>query len=270
MLKTLSIIFIAAVFILSASSCAGYDSGKAEEAKNAVITFFEESENRKFDIYYPIKIENRDYYEIIVSGILKDGKEYRINAFEVNPDTGEKFFYNKETQRYQRFYNVPRFACKTSYDGKKRIESIGMNEDGPSGLHALTEMRIIDLQTGGVLWRDTANLNNKFIWSENNRFVSAENSGRQWTQTVIIDTATFETINLPDANDILKAEPGCSPPNPNAPVISFKAQGWDAQETVTISFEWLTEKDTVVTGKYAFDAVKKTRDIYEIEEINRG
>jgi len=127
-------------------------------------------------------------------------KIFSLDVFAVNPDYSKRFFYRNDTGQFEPFYAKPQFVCQTSPNRKWRMEGVGMYLDCSSGLHSLEEMRIIDLSTGSIEWSGESYLSNRFIWSEDSRFVAAQYSGRQWTATQVIDTNDFSIINSQDAS----------------------------------------------------------------------
>jgi len=163
-----------------------------DEMINEIVQYFEESENRSFEISYPLNIENEEYYQIIVNGITNSGNTYLIDIFATSPQNINRYFYSSDTEQFQQFYTVPTFACKTSPDKEFRIESVGMHEDGPSGLHALKEMRIINLLTGNIEWSSASYLMNHFIWSDNSPKVKG---------TYIYDLIN-KTINIVEIDEV--------------------------------------------------------------------
>ncbi|EHQ89169.1 hypothetical protein [Desulfosporosinus youngiae] len=237
---------------------------------NEVKSYFEETGNRVFDISFPVQIEGEDCYKIVVSGKLASSQTYPIDTFAVNLNGDKRYLLNKETDTYEKFQTIPTFACKTSPDGKLRIESVGMYMDGPSGLHALKEMRIINTSTCDVLWSRDSNLTNEFLWSEDSRFVTAGYAGRLWRQTDIVDTKDYSVIKIPIVDDILKTAPDISKPNDGYYITVFKATGWLNPSTVSIQFELRTNNDKVVFGEYEYDVINNKMVIKEINEESRG
>ena len=270
MRKLFYIVSIMVVFSLS--SCAANTSSdtKTEEAMlNEIIQYFEETDNRSFEISYPVNIENAEYYRITVYGILNNGDRYPIDVFAISPKNYDRYFYNSNTNQFQRFYNYPTYACKTSPDKKMRIESIGMGTDGPSGAHALREMRIINLSTGNIEWNGKSYLWNRFMWSDDSRFVAVQFSGRQWTTTNAIDTNNYCIINLPGLNDVLELIPDATELNEYAPIPLFTITEWE-NSTIIIGFKWGTNICTEVIGTYKYDIINDTIDIIEIDEVQSG
>ena len=261
------------LLIITLSACTMSNSQEKTNAESEmeplfsdIRSLFEEVDNRSFDISFPIKIEGEDFYKIVVSGKLKSNQTYPIDTIAVNPNGDKRYFLNKETDTYERYYTTPTFACKTSPDEKLRIESVGMYQDGPSGLHDLKEMRIINTSTGDVLWSANSDLANEFLWSEDSRFVAAGYSGRQWRQTDIVDTKDYSVIKIPQIEDILNAIPNISRPNNNVPLPIFKAVNWLSPSIIRIQFQWTTNNDTVVSGEYEYDIIDNKMDIKEINE----
>ncbi len=274
MKKYFSLLFL---LIITLSACTMNNSQEKTNVKSEmepllseIKSLFEEADNRSFDISFPTKIEGEDFYKVVVSGKLKSNQTYPIDTIAVNPNGDKRYFLNKETDTYERFYTTPTFACRTSPNEKLRVESIGMYQDGPSGLHSLKEMRIINTSTGDVLWSGSSFLTNEFLWSEDSRFVAVGYAGRQWVQTDIVDTKDYSVIHIPNMDDILKAVPNTSRPNDNASVSTFKAANWLSPSIICIRFQWTTNTDTVVYGEYEYDIINNKMDIKEINEESRG
>ena len=144
------------------------------------------------------------------------------------------------------------------------------NGDGPSGLYALKEMRIIDLSNGSIPWSDNGSAANRFLWSPNGRFVAAECSGRQWTETDVIDISDFTKTDLPKADDLQKLCPGVSAPNAGAPIILCAIDKWISDDVISVSFRWNTNRDTEVTGEYEYDMSRKSVEIEKADEVSAG
>ncbi len=237
---------------------------------NEIKALFDEADNRIFDISYPIEIEGEDFYKIVVKGKLESNQTYPIDILAVNPEGDKRYFFNKETDTYERYYTVPTFACKTSPDGKLRIESVGMYMDGPSGLHSLDVMRIISMSTGDVMWSADSFLANEFLWSEDSRFVSAGSAGRQWRQTGIVDTKDYSAMEVPQIDDIMKVVPDVTKPNDIDPMPTFRAIDWLSSSAIRIQFQWMTNVDTIIYGEYEWDIINNKINIKEIKEESDG
>jgi len=240
---------------------------REEEMRREIALYFEEPDNRLFYVAYPVRIDNDDYYKIEALGTLNNGKTYPIDIFAINPNNDNRYYWNGETAEFQIFYTEPTFACKTSPDKRLRIESVNMNLDGPSGLHALGEMRIINLSTGAIEWSGESYLSNYFLWSMNSRFVAAQYSGRQWTETIVIDINNYRIIYLPGVDDLREAFPDVAEPNQSVPLSMFTISGWESSSAIIISFEWTTVDDIKVVGKYRYSIIDGAMDNIEIEEI---
>jgi hypothetical protein len=252
------------------TSTVNEETDKAAEiaaVKSVIESYFEEVGNRDFDISFPVEINGEKFYKIVVSGKLNNNETYPIDTFAINPNNEKRYFYRKETAEYVQYYTTPTFAAKTSSDGKLRIESVGMYQDGPSGLFALKEMRIINTSNADVLWSNDSYLMNGFMWSEDNRFVAATYSGRQWVKTDIIDTKDYSVITIPDINDILKDCPNAEKPSDNVPMPIFQAVNWVTSSVILIHFEWSAENDISVLGEYEFNLDSGKMDIKKIESI---
>lgn len=240
-----------------------------ENAVNLIKDFFEEPENRSFDVSFPKIIKDEECYIITVTGKTENGT-YPMDVFAINTKGDKRYFLDKETGEYVRFYGVPTFACKTSPNGKLRIECVGMKDDYQSGLQQLREKRIINIITGEVLWDEPSAYQNKYVWSSDSRFVSIEESGRIWTTTDVVDTTDMSCIILPDLQYILENHPNATKPNDNNPLPLFKGVSWVSNSVIQIDFEWWTLKDTTVFGTYEYNVLEKTMEIKAIDEKSRG
>jgi hypothetical protein len=248
-----------------------------EEAMvNKIMEYFEETHNRVFEISYPVNIEGENYYKITVYGLLNSGEKYLLDTFAVGQNIylseiggayrANRYFYNSDTGQFQQYWLSPIFASATSPDKKWRIESFGMTDGGASGFVALQEMRIINLSTGNVEWSGTGFLKNRFIWSDDSRFVAAQNSGRQWTSLYVIDTTDFSYVYSPGAADIFELVPDLAAATWG--MSDVIAVGWE-NSSVIIRFHWAaTDHDTysiVVTAKYEYDMINGSINILEFE-----
>ncbi len=241
-------------------------------AANLIKDYFEEIENRDFAIWGPIQIAGEDCYKVGVRGRYTDGETYEIDTLAVNIDNGKQYFLNRETEEFEMLSATPTFACKTSPNGKLRIESMGMNADGygTSGLYSLEEMRIIDLDTKETLWAMESMLCNEFSWSEDSRYVAVQNSGRQWTQTNVVDTSNYSTILLPGIYDITEECTEVAMPDENAPMQQIEIEQWISPMSIQINFEWVTKDATVMKGTYEYNLETGTLTVQEVEENNYG
>ena len=264
-------LYILIAVLLVLSSCSADNSVGIEEALLREITqYFEEPDNRLFIVAYPVSIDNADCYTIEVLGTLDNDRTYSIETFAINPANNNRYYWNGDATEFQVFFTQPTFACKTSPDNRLRIESIGMSTDGPSGLHALNEMRIINLSTGSVEWNGESYLSNCFTWSDDSRFVAAQYSGRQWTETQVIDTSDFSILNLPGIDDICGAFPDTAELNPYVPMPLFSIARWESPSIIVVRFEWTTNGDATVVGEYEYDVIRKVMSIKELDENRAG
>jgi len=266
-----SFYILIALFLFILSSCSeGNSVDNVEEILREFAQYFEEPDNRLFYVAFPASIDNSDCYTIEVLGTLDNDRTYSIETFAINPANDNRYYWNGDTAEFQLFFTQPTFACKTSPDNRLRIESVGMNTDGPSGLHALNEMRIINLSAGSVEWNSGSYLSNCFAWSEDSRFVAAQYSGRQWTETQVIDTSDFSILSLPGIDDIREAFPDTAEPNPYVPMSLFSIVRWESSSIIVVRFEWTTTGDATVVGKYEYDVISEVMSIKELDENRAG
>ena len=270
MIKRSIFILLALLFLVLSSCSADKSVDIEEEMLREIVQYFEEPDNHLFHVEYPVSIDNDDCYTIEDLGTLYNDRTYSVETFAINPNTNNRYYWNGDSVEFQIFFTQPTFACKSSPDNRMRIESVRMNEDGPSGLHALKEMRIINLSTGSVEWNSGSYLSNCFAWSEDSRFVAAQYSGRQWTETQVIDTSDFSILSLPGIDDIREAFPGTAEPNPYVPMSLFSIVRWESPSIIVVRFEWTTTDDTSVAGEYEYDVIRKITNIKELDESRAG
>ncbi len=223
--------------------------------------YFEEKENRNFEISATQIINDVKYYIITITG-KAESIDYPIDVFAISSIADYihlNMFYDKEKMEYVEYFGTPWFACKTSPDGKLRMESIGMYMDGPSGLHALKEMRMIDTKTGDVLWSGESLLLNNYIWSPDSRFVSVQQGGRTWLSSMVIDTNDMSIIKLPEVEDILIIDSKL--PKAMEGYTEFKASEWINDTRISIDYEWTTNTGDEVRGMYEYDVLTREIDL---------
>jgi hypothetical protein len=225
-------------------------------ALNIVKGYFtEEIENRVFEISEPVEIEGGMCAQIRVSGVYENGK-YPIDIFAIDPATKETFFYSKTEDKFIKYVNVPYYACATSPDKSKRIESLGMYMDGPSGLHSLSTMRIIDMDTAEQLWVSNSLLNNSFLWSDNSKFVSFVRYTRVSAEAAVVNTEGYSLIGLPFIDDLVALD-GQNMPDEMRPDPFFVPIGWVTGTELEVGFEWATIDGGFASGSYIYDVSKK-------------
>jgi hypothetical protein len=88
---------------------------------NDVKSLFEEAENRSFDVSFPVKIEGEDCYKIIVSGKLASNQTYPIDTLAVNPNDYKRYFLDKETDTYERYFTARLLRARP-----RRMENCGL------------------------------------------------------------------------------------------------------------------------------------------------
>ena len=274
-MKTLYCLLTASLCLLFACASDKQDKdaqreADLEKAQSRIEAYFEEKENRQFESAFPILVEGQDCCQIIVKGILHTGETYAIDTFAVNPQNDNVYFLDGQTGLFKPYFTAPAFACQTSPDGTKRIESAGMYEDGPSGLHALQEMRIIDMNTGALLWSRNSNLSNVFLWSEDSRYAAIQYAGRQWIQTDIGDTRDFGVIQTPYIDAILTQAPLVGKADPSDPMPLFTVESWPSASTLRVHFLWSTQEGTRVEGSYDYDVARNEMTLVGIAEKPAG
>ena len=266
--KTITMLLGCMLLLLAA--CGNSDDNSGERAVlSQVEGYFEEADQRAFTVTYPLVLDGKNLYQVDVSG-LTQSESYPIDRFAVNLDTGEQYFYNAESGLFGPFFTQPLFACTTAPTAPLRMESLGMYEDGPSGMHALKQMWLIDTQSGAVLWQGDSFLNNKFLWSSDSRFVAIQYSGRTWTQTMILDTAACVVIDLPSAYDIAPEHSYVAAPDEGNDYSVLTIGEWLSDDTLLVNIEWPTADGTYVTGQYQFSVQQSGARNVVLEESTYG
>ncbi len=244
-------------------------SAEDNQALDIIKEYFaEEEQNRIFEVIENVEVEGKECIQIKVSGIYNSGL-YPIDLFAVDLSGEKLYFFNANENKFIEYYTIPYYACATSPNRMYRIESVGMNFDGPSGLHALSKMRIIDLRNAEEKWADDSFLDNSFIWSENSEYVSYVRYTRVAAESAVIARKDFSLIDLPNMYDILNSYKGeLFLPNENRPDPFFIPKEWISENIIRVDFSWTSITDTEVSGFYDFDVNKN--EITNIEIIQNG
>ena len=237
-----------------------------QEALNTVMSFFESSQERVFNILEPAKVDDGYFVIIEVQGKYNTST-YFIDSFAINPKANV-FYYKNNSGDFERFQNQPWYAFAVSPYKEFCIESgnIAGGGHGGNGDYYLGTTRIIDMNTSDVLWEDTGAQREKFAWSEDSRYVARQYSGRIWTNVIIIDTADFSVITLPTSEEIIyQTGIGSS----SAVYLSeFKIDRWVSEGTIRIIFGWDNDAGKWTQGSYLFAVNDGSFEIEEINEVS--
>ena len=245
-----------------------FTENEQNEALNIVNSFFENSQERVFNILEPVKI-NDDYCLVIEVLGKYNGGTYLINTFAINIKT-KMLYYVNISGDYERFQNIPWYAISESPNKKFSIISVSIVEGGHGGNgdYYLGNTQILDMNTSEVLWEDTAAQREKYMWSEDSRYVARQYSGRIWTNVVIIDTADFSVITLPASEEIIYQTGFGS--SPAVYLSEFKIDRWVSEGTIKITFGWDNDAGKWTQGSYLFDVKDGSLEVEEINEESRG
>ncbi|BAL00334.1 hypothetical protein OBV_31350 [Oscillibacter valericigenes Sjm18-20] len=214
--------------------------------------YFEEPEDRNFDVEPELfSIDDVQLNAIKVSGTLHDGK-YLMDTFAVDTASEKKYFYSQEEKQYVEFLGDPFFASADSPDEKYRAESVGMSEDSVSGLIPLKEMRVIDLESGTILWSDRGFLNNQFLWSPDSSYLAIGYSGRTWTETKVIEIGTWSELPNPNINGLLLAADQ-EADLADAGLTVIEPLKWETDNSLLLKAEWDTNTGEKVTGEFKYN-----------------
>lgn len=239
-----------------------------EQASVWAQSFFEEPLDRIFEVDSGI-INGKEVYIVKVSGLMENGS-YPIDTLAICPDTNEQFFFSNDAQEFLPFYTTPQFSSQTSPDGCYRAESVGMYMDGPSGLHELREMRVINLKSGEAVWSDDSFLDNHFLWSPQSQYVAIQYSGRTWTETRILDIKSGTLIDAPSISEISNMNPEFFPPDEAVGQQIIMPQRWQSESKLHYLVSWATSAGINIEGNFDFDLNTSTVTNIQLSEVTPG
>ncbi len=145
-------------------------------------------------------------------------------------------------------------------DGKYnnyRIETYGIDFENPiSGLYPAKEIRLIDTNTGDVLWSMTPGyLKTAFLWSPDSRYVAISYMARTYAETIVLDTNTMTLVPLPGINEIAERIDNKLVPRENRPDPYIWLYKWTYNQSpkLQMTFEWTAENDKQIVGGFDYD-----------------
>ena len=91
-----------------------------------------------------------------------------------------------------------------SPDGQYQVLTDGASEDSISGVRLPEALRIVNVETDGVLWEDTGYLWQSALWSPDGKYLALAYAGRTWNQILFFETSGWTTwqFTLPDGSTI--------------------------------------------------------------------
>ena len=266
------LLFIVIAVLMCLSSCGKkselFTEDERNDALNKVTSFFENSPERLFKVAGPVKVDDNFCLAIEVSGKYDNGT-YPLDSFAIDPKS-DSLYYKTPAGNYERFFNTPWYAYSVSPNKKYCIESVDIagGGHGGGGDRYLGETRIMDMNTGEVLWEDSGCQRERYLWSDDSEYVARQYSGRIWTDISIIDTGTFEVNVLPRSEEILS----------HANIAAAPASGlyeiiidiWLSDTVIKIDFGWLDDGGYWIQGSYNYSVSEKSFEVTDIEETARG
>lgn len=147
-----------------------------------------------------------------------------------------------------------------------RIETNGIDFDNPiSGLYPAKEIRLIDTDTGKVLWSmDPGYLKTSFAWSPDGRYVAISYLARIYSETIVLDTKDMSLVTLPGINELAAKLDKQFAPRENRPDPYIWLYKWTYNQSpqLQLSFEWTAQDDKQVQGGVYYDV--STREILKL------
>jgi len=239
-----------------------------KEARSTVMSFFENSQERIFNIREPVKVDDDNCVVVEALGKYNSGT-YSIDTFAVNPKDNA-LYYKTGSGAFERFQNQPWYAYSVSPNKEFCIESviIAGGGHGGNGDYYLETTRIIDMSTSDILWEYTGAQQEKYEWSEDSRYVARQHSGRSWTNVIIINSADFSVITLPTSEEIISQTGFDS--SPATYLCEFKTGRWVSEGLIRINFGWDNDAGKWTQGSYLFAVNAGSFEIEEINEVSLG
>jgi len=128
--------------------------------------------------------------------------------------------------------------------GKYRAEAYGTNHGITyGGLYPYEGIRVVEVDSGEVLWKMSGYYVVNFTWSVDGRYVGIYYEGRICGDSIVFDTQDKKVILLPKLSDIAphygeKVRPQAPEKRPDP---YFIISGWQKPETVIVDFKWAKE-----------------------------
>lgn len=235
-----------------------------EAALRVVTEWFQEPGFRSF-VTSGETVGGERCVRIDVTGLLPDGSAYPIDTFAIDVP-GDKMFYLNRNGTFTEFFTSPWYACVNSPDDTMRAESVGMYEDGPSGLHQLETMRVYDLDADKVVWSAASFLSDSFSWSPDSRYLCAGYAGRTWRSADIVDTQTWTSIPLPGAQDVRAAANGLPAPDDVRPDEYVTLDRWNGDALALVELQYTSDDYDTVRVVYEYDVALLKLEILEIDD----
>lgn len=157
-----------------------------------------------------------------------------------------------------------------SPNGAYRAEGTKVAEDSFSGLSEPGTMRIVDPDTGDILWENKEGLwVEQFLWSPDSRYLAVQYAGRKWTDTMVVGTDNWEEISMPNMGEISRRAGECPKPYDGG-LSALRAEEWKEDSILALRAEWDTKKDTKIMVDFQYDIDAQSYSDMEVSEQNVG
>lgn len=154
-----------------------------------------------------------------------------------------------------------------SPDGKYCAQTIGEEELGGRSYPDI--MRVVDLQTGCVLWEETAYLDTAFLWFLDSKYLAIAYTGRTWSECKIIDTASWEEIPDIDISSIKKLADDLPDIYENGISKIIPIQ-WSSENMILLEVYWDTPDGQALTGTVQYNVQAQEYEELKWELISVG
>ena len=91
-----------------------------------------------------------------------------------------------------------------SPDGRFQVRAAGASGQYVSGVQPPESIRVVDTETGEILWRDQGWVTQSVLWSPDSRYLAFAYGARPWQAVRVIETGTWTVwdFTLPDGDPI--------------------------------------------------------------------
>ena len=91
-----------------------------------------------------------------------------------------------------------------SPDGRFQVRAAGASGQYVSGVQPPESIRVVDTETGEILWRDQGWVTQSVLWSPDSRYLAFAYGARTWQAVRVIETGTWTVwdFTLPDGDPI--------------------------------------------------------------------
>ncbi len=228
-------------------------AGSVEETIHKNLDIIISSPQEVSNVFAYIRQHQTEYNEIIALG--QKALPYLYSIWQA--DDGLKGAVCREAMlKIQPDLNIKSSVSEGKYNNY-RIETYGIDFENPiSGLYPAKEIRLVDTNTGDVLWSMTPGyLKTAFLWSPDGRYVAISYMARIYAETIVLDTNTMTLVPLPGMNELAAKLDKKLAPRENRPDPYIWLYKWTYSQSpkLQMTFEWTAENDKQVQGGFDFD-----------------